>query len=79
MPKLSDKEIAFRDAVKRLPETGWTVTTDDFVASLARYNWPYTHREANVWIEHHKSQFKDISTQEGEFRTFRLYNYNVGV
>lgn len=69
-------EAAFRAAVKILPKTGRTITTVDFVAELAKVNWHWTEKEANQWIEHHQDQFKDISTQEGECRTFRLFNAN---
>ena len=55
------------------------MTTEDFVKHLARANWNWSLKEANDWIESHVSTFKDISTTEGQARTFMLYNPNGGL
>lgn len=68
--------IAFSASVKVDPKGKRTVETVDFVRELALRNHHFTLREANIWIEHYQSTFKDISTQEGDRRTFMLYSHN---
>lgn len=70
---------AFRAAIKREPGGRQTVSTQDFVKQLALVNWHWSLREANQWIEDYVTTFRDISTQEGEARTFMLYNPNGGL
>lgn len=55
------------------------VTTENFVAALLRFNWDWSPKQANEWIEGHVSTFKDISQQEGELRAFMMYNPNGGL
>lgn len=74
MPRKSDIEQAFRNAIKHEQSGRRTVTTVDFVKELAKLNWYWSQREANVWIEYYVTTFKDISAVEGEGRTFMLYN-----
>lgn len=79
MPRQYEIEGAFRAAVK-IEQTGRrTVTTQDFVKQLQVVNWHWSLREANQWIENYVTTFKDISTQDGEARTFMLYNPNAGL
>ncbi len=78
MPRLSDIRPAFYAALHISPKGKRTVATVDFVAELAKRNHALSLHEANVWIEHHIDTFKDISTQDGEERTFMLYNPNNG-
>jgi hypothetical protein len=54
------------------------VTTEAFVSQLALINFHWSCRQANQWIETYVTVFKDISTQEGENRTFMLFNPNGG-
>lgn len=79
MPRRIDIEGAFRAAITMEPSGRRTVTTEDFVMHLARANWNWSLKEANDWIESHVSTFKDISTSEGQARTFMLYNPNGGL
>jgi len=79
MPRRDDIETAFRQAIFMEPSGRRTVTTADFVKVLLTFNWDWTPREANQWIEGHVSTFKDISQQEGELRTFMMYNPNGGL
>lgn len=79
MPRRIDIEGAFHTAIKDEPSGCRTVTTEDFVRHLARANWNWTLSEANAWIESHVSTFKDISTSEGQARTFMLFNPNGGL
>ena len=46
---------------------------------LAEVNWHWSLKEANEWIETHITTFRDVSTVEGEERTFQLYNPNGGL
>jgi len=52
--------------------------TVDFLQNLAQYNYIWTLREANEWIEIYQLGFKDVSTEEGDRRTFQLFNPNNG-
>jgi hypothetical protein len=72
MPRGIDIESAFRAAIKREASGRQTVSTQDFVAQLVAVNWNWTLKEANDWIESHVSTFKDVSTSEGQARTFAL-------
>ncbi|HBY0397154.1 TPA: DNA polymerase V, partial [Klebsiella pneumoniae subsp. pneumoniae] len=56
-----------------------TVTTSGFIRELAKVNWHWSPRQANQWIEHYVTTFRDVSTQEGDERTFQLYNPNGGL
>ncbi|MGQ7076151.1 DNA polymerase V, partial [Escherichia sp. SP-MK2] len=49
------------------------------VTQLAKVNWHWSLHEANKWIEHYVTTFKDISPNEGENRLFMLYNPNGGL
>jgi len=79
MPRDYEIKDAFRFAIKRDAAGRYTVTTLDFVSELERLNWHYTPREANNWIEAHKSVFRDISTSEGDERVFQVFNPNGGM
>ncbi|MFW0766679.1 DNA polymerase V [Trabulsiella odontotermitis] len=79
MPRRHDIEAAYRAAIQHEQNGRQTVTTDRFVQELERRNWHWSHREANQWIEVSICTFKDISTQEGENRTFMLFNPNGGL
>lgn len=56
-----------------------TVTTEDFVKQLEAVNWSWSLKQANIWIEYYVTTFKDISSDEGEARTFMLFNPNGGL
>lgn len=77
MAKQVDIEWAFRKSIRVCRSGKRTVETADFIAELARYNWNWGLKEANHWIEIHYSSFKDISSEEGERRTFMLYNRDL--
>jgi hypothetical protein len=79
MGRRDDIDLAFRKAVKVEPSGRRTITTSGFVRELAKYNWEWSLRQANEWIETYVTTFTDISTQEGENRTFKLYNPNGGL
>lgn len=79
MPRTYEIEAAFRDAIVIEPAGRRTVTTQDFVDHLAKVNWNWTLKQANQWIESYVTTFKDISEQEGEARTFMLFNPNGGL
>lgn len=79
MGRRDDIDLAFRKAVKVEASGRRTITTSGFVRELAKYNWEWSLRQANEWIETYVTTFTDISTQEGENRTFKLYNPNGGL
>ena len=79
MPRRDDISTAFRNAIKFEQSGRRTVTTAAFVSQLEKVNWFWSQKEANQWIEYYVTTFKDISTQEGEARTFMLYNPNGGL
>lgn len=78
MARREDIPAAFRSSIKIAENGRRTVTTVDFVETLARVNYDWSLAEANRWIEHYQSTFKDVSTEEGERRTFLLFNPNNG-
>lgn len=78
MPRRYEIDAAFKQAIKINEKGRRTVTTEDFVAELAKRNWHWGLREANHWIEIYVNTFHDVSTVEGEARTFALYNPNGG-
>ncbi|WP_072010375.1 DNA polymerase V [Pantoea sp. NGS-ED-1003] len=79
MPREYEKETAFRNAIKRDQQGRYTVTTVDFVKELERLNWHFSLKEANCWVEIYTSTFRDVSTKEGEERTFQVFNPNGGL
>lgn len=79
MPRNSDIETAWRQAIVSEPNGRRTVTTSGFIQELAKVNWHWSPRQANQWIEHYVTTFLDVSTQEGDERTFQLYNPNGGL
>ena len=78
MPRNSDIEIAWRQAIVIEPNGRRTVTTSGFVRELAKVNWIWSPRQANQWIETYVTVFRDVSPSEGENRTFQLFNPNGG-
>ncbi|MEN4807099.1 DNA polymerase V [Pantoea agglomerans] len=79
MPRDYEIKDAFSLAIKRDARGCYTVSTLDFVKELHQLNWHFTPREANRWIEAHKSVFRDISASEGEERIFQVFNPNGGL
>lgn len=78
MGRRDDIPAAFRASIKIESSGRRTVATADFIVALARVNYDWTLKEANKWIEHYQSTFRDVSTEEGERRTFQLFNPNNG-
>jgi len=79
MPRDYEIQEAFVSAIKREPSGRYVVTTQDFVRHLERVNWHFSLREANQWIKAHTSTFRDVSTQEGESKTYQQFNPNGGI
>ncbi|URC10593.1 hypothetical protein [Escherichia phage vB_EcoS-716R3] len=79
MPRLYEIETACRKAIDILPNGKRILTTRRFLQELERYNWHWSPRQANQWIEGYVTTFRDVSTQEGDDRTFQLYNPNGGL
>ncbi|MBZ6387490.1 DNA polymerase V [Pantoea piersonii] len=69
-----EKEVAFRNAIRRDAKGRCTVMTVDFVQELAKLNWHFTLKEANRWVEIYICTFRDVSTKEGEERTFQVFS-----
>ncbi|MGP6457475.1 DNA polymerase V [Enterobacter ludwigii] len=78
MPRYYEIETAWRAAIRREPNGRQTVTTENFVRELEKVNWHWSPRQANQWIETYVTVFRDVSTTEGENRTFQLFNPNGG-
>lgn len=79
MPCYYEIEAAFRSVIQMAPNGRRTVTTEDFIRQLKAVNWQWTLKEANDWIESRVSTFRYVSTEEGEKRTFMLFNPNGGL
>ena len=74
MAKYSDIKGAFVSSVTQDPKKGQVVTTERFVAELAKVNHFWSLREANEWITHYQGFFRDYSDQEGESKRYFLKN-----
>lgn len=74
-----EKETALRNAIKRNQQGRYTVTTVNFVKELAKLSWHFTLKEANRQVEIYTSTFRDVSTKEGEERTFQVLNRNGAI
>ncbi|HHS9631318.1 TPA: DNA polymerase V [Raoultella ornithinolytica] len=79
MPRLYEIETACRAAIVIEPNGRRTITTGRFLQELEKVNWHWSPRQANQWIEGYVTTFRDVSTQEGDDRTFQLYNPNGGL
>lgn len=78
MGRRDDIPAAFRASIKIAANGRRTVATEDFVRELALAYYDWSLAEANRWVEHYQSTFRDVSTEEGERRTFQLFNPNGG-
>ena len=78
MPRNYEIPFAFKNSIAIESSGRRIVRTEDFVRELAALNHHWSLREANRWIEHYQSSFRDISTEEGERRVFQLFNPNGG-
>lgn len=79
MPRYDDIRMAFINAIRMAANGKRTVTTEEFVKELEKLNWNWDLKRANEWIEASVSTFRDVSTAEGEARTFMLFNPNGGL
>lgn len=79
MARVNDIRGAFMAAMRREPGQGVIVTTKEFVRQLELVNWHFSLREANQWIKTNTTTFKDISTEEGESKTYIQFNPNGGI
>lgn len=79
MPRLYEIETACRAAIVIEPNGRRILTTRRFLQELERYNWHWSPKQANQWIEGYVTTFKDVSTQEGDDRVFQLFNPNGGL
>ena len=80
MPRRSDIEIARHASIQREPNGRKTVTTQRFCRGTGvRLTGTGRWKQANDWIECYVTTFRDVSTQEGENRTFQLFNPNGGL
>ncbi|MGP2481320.1 DNA polymerase V [Pantoea eucalypti] len=79
MPRDYEIKDAFVSAIKTKAGAGRIVTTEEFVKELERLNWHFSLREANQWIKTNTTTFRDVSTQEGEAKTYQQFNPNGGI
>lgn len=77
MPRRDNIAQTFRESIRLASNGRRTVTAVDFVAALSKVSHHFTLAEANHWIEIYQHSFRDISTEEGERRTFKLFNPNI--
>ncbi|PRD13964.1 DNA polymerase V [Pantoea coffeiphila] len=78
MPRDYEIHIAFKNSIRVEASGRRTVSTVDFVSELSLLHHQFSLREANQWIEHYQSSFRDVSREEGERRIFQLFNPNGG-
>ncbi|MDP1481723.1 DNA polymerase V, partial [Klebsiella pneumoniae] len=69
MPRTADIEIAWRQAMVIEPTGRRTVTPSGFIRDRAQVPWIWSPRQANQWLEHAVTTFREVSTQDGDERT----------
>ncbi|WP_154905632.1 DNA polymerase V [Klebsiella michiganensis] len=74
MPRLYEIETACRKAIDILPNGKRILTTRRFLQELERYNWHWSPRQANQWIERNQTYFVDKTTDGNENRLWMLRN-----
>jgi len=74
MPRYSDIKVAFIKSITLDPKRGQIVTTVRFVEELGKVNHHWTLQQANEWIEHYQSYFRDYSDHAGEDKRYFLQN-----
>ena len=70
MAKYSDIGTAFGAAVKREPNGRLVVTSVDFVRELGKLHHDWSLEQANKWIAHYQTYFRDYTPHEGEDKRF---------
>lgn len=70
MPRRSDIETAWYVSIQQESNGRKTVTTQRFAQDLSKVNWNLTMKQTNEWIEWYVTTLRNVSTQEGENRTF---------
>lgn len=78
MPRSYDIDLAWCASIHCEQNGRKTMTTEHFVKELEKFDYHWSHRQANQWIETYVTVFKDISPDEGENRTFQLFIPNGG-
>lgn len=79
MPREYEIKHAFMNAMRRQAGQGVVITTQELVRQLELLNWHFSLREANQWIRANTVTFRDVSTLEGEAKTYRQFNPNGGI
>ncbi|SYS32126.1 DNA polymerase V [Klebsiella pneumoniae] len=79
MPHTADIEAAWFRSIVIEPNGRRTVTTRRFIRELEASNWIWSAKQANQWVENYVTTFRDVSTEEGDNRTFQLFNPNGGL
>lgn len=78
MAQKIDIQYAFSQSIKIARTGKRTVETVEFVKRLASYGHDWSLCEANAWIDFYKRTWRDISTQEGDSKTYFQFNPNGG-
>ncbi|MGE6455026.1 DNA polymerase V [Klebsiella quasipneumoniae] len=79
MPRKADIESAWFRSIVIEPNGRRTVTTSRFICELEAVKWIWSAKQANQWVENYVTTFRDVSTDEGDNRTFLLFNPNGGL
>ena len=73
-----DIQTAFIESIKITSSGKRTVKTVDFVERLASYGHDWSLSEANTWIDFYQRTWRDISSEEGDSKTYFQFNSNGG-
>lgn len=76
MPRTADIETAWYRSIVIEPNGRRTVTTSRFICELEAVKWIWSAKQAN---QCYVTTFRDVSTEEGDNRTFQLFNPNGGL
>lgn len=79
MPRQSDVTPSVKAAITIDARSRRIITTATFVKKLAAHNHIWTFKHANSWIEEQQCDFKDVSTEDCERRTFMIRNLGEGL
>lgn len=62
MPRTADIHAAFVAVIQLNPKGCRYLSTDSFIEKLREFNWHFTRRDANAWIERYQPDFMDKTT-----------------
>lgn len=72
-----DIRVSFHGAMRRNPKYCVTVSTSDFVAEFAKWNWEFSHKEANEWIAQNVMTSRHQLQDEDENKLWQRFYHKL--